>query len=152
MVRLQPRSKTVLAWSLWLVSFGCLTFDILSWILIYGVISYVRRDQFLVGPLEFVLVDVIQLTFICQALFMIGGYDRNTDTRTLTYAAEHILAIAGAAGQAIEIVHLFQLEHYEPAELARIVRRSARTCWWDRSARSLGRCDARVAGGGRRRT
>lgn len=89
----------------WLVSFACLTFDILSWILIYGVISYVRRDQFLVGPLEFVLVDVIQLTFICQALYMIGGYDRNTDTRTLTYTAEHILAIAGAAAVSSLLVY-----------------------------------------------
>jgi exopolysaccharide biosynthesis polyprenyl glycosylphosphotransferase len=89
----------------WLVSFACLTFDIFSWILIYGVISYVRRDKFLVGPLEFVLVDVIQLAFICQALFMIGGYDRKTDTRTLTYTAEHILAIAGAAALSSLLVY-----------------------------------------------
>src|SRR6185437_10127081 len=48
-------------------------------------------------PFEFFLVDVVQLVVICQSLFMIGGYDRNNDTRTLTYMAEHILAIAGAA-------------------------------------------------------
>ncbi len=71
--------------------------DVVSWILLYGVISYLRSDNFLVGPLEFLLVDVVQLAVICQALFMIGGYDRNNDTRTLTYMAEHILAIAGAA-------------------------------------------------------
>src|ERR1043166_2193493 len=81
----------------WLVGFACLTIDVISWIVIYGAITFLRRDQFLVGPFEFLLVDVIQLTFICQALFMIGGYDRKNDTRTLTYMAEHILAIAGAA-------------------------------------------------------
>src|SRR5207248_4887257 len=74
-----------------------LALDVVSWILLYGVISYLRRDIFLVGPFEFVLVDVIQLVVICQALYMIGGYDRNNDKQTLTYTAEHILAIAAAA-------------------------------------------------------
>jgi exopolysaccharide biosynthesis polyprenyl glycosylphosphotransferase len=81
----------------WLIGLACLGIDIVSWIVIYGAITFLRSDQFLVGPFEFLLVDVIQLTFICQALFMIGGYDRKNDTRTLTYTAEHILAIAGAA-------------------------------------------------------
>src|SRR5204863_7893776 len=59
--------------------------------------SYLRRDQFFVGPFEFFLVDVIQVVVVCQALFMIGGYDRNNDMQTLTYMAEHILALVGAA-------------------------------------------------------
>ena len=81
----------------WLIGLACLGIDIVSWIVIYGAITFLRSDQFLVGPFEFLLVDVIQLTFICQALFMIGGYDRTNDTRSLTYMAEHILAIAAAA-------------------------------------------------------
>jgi exopolysaccharide biosynthesis polyprenyl glycosylphosphotransferase len=81
----------------WIVGFLCLAIDVISWVVIYGVTTYLRSDNFLVGPLEFLLVDVVQLVVICQALFMIGGYDRNNDTRTLTYTAEHILAIAGAA-------------------------------------------------------
>jgi len=89
----------------WLVGFACLTVDIISWIVIYGAITFLRRDQFLVGPFEFLLVDVIQLTFICQALLMIGGYDRKNDTRTLTYMAEHILAIAGAAAVSSLLVY-----------------------------------------------
>jgi len=93
----QPATVSRIAGEEWLVGFACLAIDVISWILIYGAISYVRRDQFLVGPFEFLLVDVIQLIFICQAIFMIGGYDRKNDTRTLTYMAEHILAIAGAA-------------------------------------------------------
>ena len=79
--------------------------DIVSWIVIYGVISYLRRDLFFAGPFEFLLVDVIQVAVICQALFMIGGYDRNNDTRTLTYTAEHILAIIGAAAVSSLIVY-----------------------------------------------
>jgi exopolysaccharide biosynthesis polyprenyl glycosylphosphotransferase len=81
----------------WIVGLLCLVIDIASWIVIYGVTTYFRSDNFLVGPFEFLLVDIVQLVVICQALFMIGGYDRNNDTRTLTYMAEHILAIAGAA-------------------------------------------------------
>src|SRR6478672_5942118 len=95
--RAQGRLASRVARDEWLIGFGVFALDVISWIVLYGVITFVRRDQFLVGPLEFLLVDVIQLTFICQALFMIGGYDRRNDTRTLTYMAEHILAIAGAA-------------------------------------------------------
>jgi exopolysaccharide biosynthesis polyprenyl glycosylphosphotransferase len=89
----------------WLAGFLCLAIDVGSWILIYGAISYLRRDQFLVGPFEFLLVDVIQVGVICQALFMIGGYDRNNDTLTLTYTAEHILAIIGAAAVSSLLVY-----------------------------------------------
>jgi exopolysaccharide biosynthesis polyprenyl glycosylphosphotransferase len=89
----------------WMAGSLCLALDIISWILIYGLISYFRRDLFFVGPFEFLLVDVIQVVVICQALFMIGGYDRNNDARSLTYTAEHILAIAGAAAVSSLIVY-----------------------------------------------
>ncbi|PYK32011.1 MAG: hypothetical protein DME57_01610, partial [Verrucomicrobia bacterium] len=52
---------------------------------------------FFVGPFEFVLVDCISLVVLLQALYIVGGYSRNTETRGLTYTAEHILAIAAAA-------------------------------------------------------
>lgn len=89
----------------WTAGLLCLIIDIVSWILIYGTMSYFRRDLFFVGPFEFLLVDVIQVVVICQALFMIGGYDRNNDTRSLTYMAEHILAIIGAAAVSSLIVY-----------------------------------------------
>ena len=81
----------------WLVSLALVAADVVSWVAIYGLISYLRRDLFFVGPFEFVLVDVIQLAVLCQALFMIGGYDPHYDKRALTYTAEHILAVIGAA-------------------------------------------------------
>lgn len=91
------RFASAVAANEWTVGLLFFALDVISWITIYGVISFLRSDNFLVGPLEFLLVDVIQLAVICQALFMIGGYDRNNDARTLTYTAEHILAIVGAA-------------------------------------------------------
>ena len=89
----------------WIVGLLFVAIDIVSWMAIYGVTTYFRSDNFLVGPFEFLLIDVVQLVVICQALFMIGGYDRNNDTRTLTYMAEHILAIAGAAAISSLIVY-----------------------------------------------
>jgi FlaA1/EpsC-like NDP-sugar epimerase len=96
---------SALAASEWAVGLATLAIDVVSWILIYGLISYLRRDEFFVGPFEFILVDVIQVVVICQALFMIGGYDRNNDKRALTYTAEHILAIIGAATVSALIVY-----------------------------------------------
>src|SRR2546423_1997994 len=86
-----------LAGSDWIVGLLFLAIDVVSWIAIYGVTTFLRSDNFLVGACEFFPVDVVQLVVICQALFMIGGYDRNNDTRTLTYMAEQILGMAGAA-------------------------------------------------------
>ena len=56
----QPRRGifSSLAASEWAVGLAVLALDVVSWILLYGVISYLRRDIFLVGPFEFVLVDV----------------------------------------------------------------------------------------------
>ena len=89
----------------WLSGLAFMAIDTLSWIVIYGFISYLRRDIFFGGPFEFFLVDIIQVVVICQALFMIGGYDRNNDKRALTYTAEHILAIIGAAAMSSLIVY-----------------------------------------------
>ena len=71
--------------------------DIATWVLLYGTISYIRRDAFFVSPLDFVLVDLLTLGVLLQALYVVGGYDRNTETRSLAYMMEHILAVTGAA-------------------------------------------------------
>src|SRR2546423_5021670 len=70
--------------------------DVVCWVLLYGFVGYVRRDAFFVSPFEFVLVDCITLIVIMQALYIVGGYTRNTETRSLTYTAEHILAVTSA--------------------------------------------------------
>src|SRR5260370_23784438 len=56
-----------------------------------------RRDAFFASAFEFLLVDCITLIVIMQALYIVGGYSRNTEPRGLTYTAEHILAITAAA-------------------------------------------------------
>ena len=45
--------------------------DILCWIVLYGIVAYVRRDQFFVSPFEFVLVDCVALAVILQALYIV---------------------------------------------------------------------------------
>src|SRR5437588_5693812 len=80
----------------WLIGGVIACCDVVCWVLLYGFVGYVRRDAFFVTPFEFVLVDCVSLLVLLQALYIVGGYNRNTETRGLTYTAEHILAIAGA--------------------------------------------------------
>ena len=81
----------------WTVTVLYAALDILAWIVLYGIITYVRGDTFYETRMGFLVIDLIQLGVIMQALYIIGGYDRNVDKRTLSYAVEHILAIAAAA-------------------------------------------------------
>ena len=80
----------------WLIGAVVAFFDIVCWVLLYGAVGVVRRDAFFVTPFEFLLVDCVSLLVLLQALYIVGGYNRNTETRSLTYTAEHILAIAAA--------------------------------------------------------
>ncbi len=81
-------------WATAMLYFVC---DILCWVVIYGTVGHLRRDAFFVDPFEFVLVDCVVVAVIVQALYIIGGYNRNTEMLGLTYTTEHVLAIAGAA-------------------------------------------------------
>ena len=81
----------------WVIGLLIAACDVVCWVLLYGFVGYVRRDAFFVTPFEFVLVDCITLLVILQALYIVGGYNRNTETRGLTYTAEHILAVTAAA-------------------------------------------------------
>src|SRR5438874_9482573 len=81
-------------WIAALLYMGC---DMVCWVVLYGIVGYVRRDRFFVSLFEFVLVDCVVLAVILQALYIIGGYNRNTEMRGLIYTTEHILAVFGAA-------------------------------------------------------
>src|SRR6266446_2565479 len=89
----------------WMTALVYLACDIVCWVLIYAIVGYLRRDAFFVSPFEFVLVDCITVAVIVQALYIIGGYARNTETRSLTYTAEHILAVAAAAAISSLIIY-----------------------------------------------
>ena len=94
----KPRSRRT--WSIfgyeWVPAALFLFLDVSCWALIYGTISFLRGDAFYSTALQFFLLDVLQLVVIVQAIFIIGGYSRTTETRSLTYTAEHILAITTA--------------------------------------------------------
>src|SRR5260370_33484355 len=68
----------------WIASLLIAACDVVSWVLLYGLVGYVRRDAFFVSPFEFLLVDCITFLVILQALFIVGGYPRNTETPRLT--------------------------------------------------------------------
>src|SRR5437868_6498993 len=79
----------------WASGLVALSFDILSWVAIYTIASFLRHEGYSQQRtvLQFFSIEVIPLLVIVQALFIIGGYDRHTETRSLSYTAEHILAI-----------------------------------------------------------
>src|ERR1051325_4222364 len=83
-----------------------LLLDIVSWLAIYSVASFLRREGYAPAtPLQFVIVELVQLGVIVAALFVIGGYDRHTETRSLSYTAEHILALIVAAATSALLVY-----------------------------------------------
>ena len=89
----------------WAIALFYLFLDVTTWILLYAAMGYARQDAFYATPLEFIIIDLIQLAIIVQALYIIGGYDRNVDKRTLSYAVEHILAILVAAGVSALVIY-----------------------------------------------
>lgn len=81
----------------WTAAVLLLICDIVAWVVLYGFIGFVRRDFFFVSPFEFVLVDLVTVGVLIQALYIVGGYNRNTEMRGLIYTTEHVLAIIVAA-------------------------------------------------------
>jgi exopolysaccharide biosynthesis polyprenyl glycosylphosphotransferase len=89
----------------WIAALLYMVCDIICWVVLYGIVGYVRRDQFFVSPFEFVLVNGVVLAVILQALYIVGGYSRNTEMRGLIYTTEHILAIAAAAAISAMLIY-----------------------------------------------
>jgi exopolysaccharide biosynthesis polyprenyl glycosylphosphotransferase len=81
----------------WLAALMFLGLDVAVWIAIYGFFSFLRHDAFYTTPLQFAVVDLIQLATIVTALLVVGGYNRHTDMRTLSFTTEYILALMSAA-------------------------------------------------------
>jgi exopolysaccharide biosynthesis polyprenyl glycosylphosphotransferase len=83
-----------------------LLLDVVSWLAIYSIASFLRREAYAPATsLQLVLVELFQLGVIVAALFVIGGYDRHTETRSLSYTAEHILALIAAAATSALLVY-----------------------------------------------
>ncbi len=71
--------------------------DVGIWVAIYRIVGWFRHDAFYATPFQFFIINLIQLGVIVAALYFVGGYDRTVEKLTLSYAAEHILAIIAAA-------------------------------------------------------
>jgi exopolysaccharide biosynthesis polyprenyl glycosylphosphotransferase len=71
--------------------------DVVIWVAIYRIVGWFRYDAFYATPLQFFIINLIQLGVIVMALYFVGGYDRTVEKLTLSYAAEHILAVTAAA-------------------------------------------------------
>ena len=56
----------------WVIALLYLFLDVATWVVLYGVIGYVRKDIFYASRLEFILIDFIQLAVIVQALYIVG--------------------------------------------------------------------------------
>ncbi|MEY2499098.1 MAG: hypothetical protein QOD12_2654 [Verrucomicrobiota bacterium] len=89
----------------WVPALLFLLLDITGWIGIYALFSFLRHDAYYTTPLQFIVVDLIQLAVIISALFIIGGYDRHTNMRTLSFTTECILALLSAAALSALLVY-----------------------------------------------
>ncbi len=81
----------------WVPGLFCLGLDVVAWLTIYSVVGALRGDVGFGEEPAFVNVDLLGLGAIVLTLFVIGGYDRRTDQRSLGYTSEHILAVGSAA-------------------------------------------------------
>lgn len=81
----------------WSSAVLCLFLDVVIWLGIYRIAGWFRYDAFYATPFQFFIINFIQLAVILTALYFIGGYDRTVEKLTLSYAAEHILAVIAAA-------------------------------------------------------
>src|SRR5438105_4644750 len=88
----------------WAPSILIFLLDIVTWVAIYGMASYLRNAA-IGGSFQFSFIEIIQLAVIVQALFIIGGYNPRTETRGLAYTADDILALLCALGVSALVIY-----------------------------------------------
>jgi exopolysaccharide biosynthesis polyprenyl glycosylphosphotransferase len=89
----------------WSAALLYLFLDVVSWLAIYRIAGWFRFDAFYATPFQFFVFNLIQLVVIVTALYFIGGYDRTVEKLTLSYSAEHILAVIAAAAVSAMLVY-----------------------------------------------
>lgn len=80
----------------WIPALVLLALDIVFWVGIYSTANVLRGGA-VPDALQFAVLGLLNFIVICQALYVIGGYDRHIEMRSLFYAAEHFLALASGA-------------------------------------------------------
>lgn len=76
----------------WAASALLFLLDVAGWFLIYGFTSLVRGDSYYSSPFTFLVIDLLLILVIVMSVYVVGGYDRSTEYRSLAYASEHLLA------------------------------------------------------------
>ena len=89
----------------WSAALLYLFLDVVSWLAIYRIAGWFRFDAYYATPFQFFIVNLIQLGVIVTALYFVGGYDRTVEKLTLSYSAEHILAVIAAAAVSAMLVY-----------------------------------------------
>src|SRR5437762_14186069 len=89
----------------WSAALLYLFLDVVSWLAIYRIAGWFRFDAYYATPFQFFIVNLIQLGVIVTALYFVGGYDRSVEKLTLSYSAEHILAVIAAAAVSAMLVY-----------------------------------------------
>lgn len=80
----------------WIPAVVLLGLDLLFWAGTYGAVNVLRGGD-TITTLHFPVLGVLNLLVICQALYIVGGYDHRIEMRSLFYATEHFLALASGA-------------------------------------------------------
>jgi exopolysaccharide biosynthesis polyprenyl glycosylphosphotransferase len=89
----------------WAPTLLCLLLDVAAWIALHGLVTYIRVERMQGESQQSGLVSCIQLAIIVTVLFVIGGYDRHTNMRSLDYSTEHILGILVAAAVSFLLIY-----------------------------------------------
>lgn len=89
----------------WLTGVLCLGLDVAGWLAIYGLAVSLRDNTAYDDAFSFLTIHLLGLTVIVLTLFVVGGYDRRTDMRSLGYTSEHILALTAAVGVASLLIY-----------------------------------------------
>jgi exopolysaccharide biosynthesis polyprenyl glycosylphosphotransferase len=80
----------------WAVSALLLLLDVVAWFALYSFSTFVRHDSYFSSPFTFVVIDLLLIVVIVMSLYVVGGYDRSTEYRSLAYSSEHLLAVLTA--------------------------------------------------------
>lgn len=91
------RTRSGIVQQEWAPGLLCLALDIISWVILYASVTYFRGGNQHPSPAEWLTLVTIGLITIIISLWIVGGYHSHTASQTLSYSAEHLLALIAAA-------------------------------------------------------
>jgi hypothetical protein len=105
------RNLSGLGWARqkWLVGVATLLLDFAVWMACYGAFAVLRVDNFMSERHWFLLMEAPFLA-VAVVFFVAGAYDRRTDTLSLSYMSEHV--IAGGIAALLGFVFVYSIAAY----------------------------------------